>query len=325
MIRASKKQGFTLIELLVVIAIIAVLIGLLVPAVQKVREAAARTQCGNNLRQFGIATHNCNDANSHLPPAEGWFASSGPTPSSGWGTIWFHLLPYLEQDPLYKNGLTTGPNPAGDNPGPNQPYYSCAAGTPDPVRTRSIPIFVCPSDPSFVSGLYTDVIYGSEWKTSCYAANVQVFATVDANHSMQSYQGNAGIPRTFQDGTSSTIMYAEKYATCESTSVGGVQRGCLWAWWQVTLALPGNAYSPAFAINDSPGNGIGPASKFQLQPLPWLGNCDPTRTATGHSGGMQVCLGDASVRTLHPSISGTTWWAACTPADSDILGSDWND
>jgi prepilin-type N-terminal cleavage/methylation domain-containing protein len=324
MIRSTPRRGFTLVELLVVIAIIAVLIGLLVPAVQKVRAAAARAQCSNNLRQIGIATHNINDQIGHLPPAEGWFPSGGPTPSAGWGTLWFHLLPYIEQDPLYKNSITTGPNPAGENPGPNQPYYSGAAGNPVPTRTQTIPIYICPSDPSMPTGLYTDVIYGMQWKPSTYALNIQVFATVDSNYSLQTYQGAAEIPRSFPDGTSNTILYGEKYAQCESTAVGGIQRGCLWSWWQVTLALPGNAYSPAYAINDSPGNGVGPASIFQIQPNPWMGNCDPTRTATAHTGGMQVCLGDASVRTLSSGISGITWWAACTPNGGETLGSDWN-
>jgi prepilin-type N-terminal cleavage/methylation domain-containing protein len=98
----SKGRGFTLIELLVVIAIIAVLIGLLLPAVQKVREAAARSKCANQLKQLGLAVHNFHDTNRKFPPAFGWLPGRGGPPGD-YGNIFFFLTPYFEQDGIYNS------------------------------------------------------------------------------------------------------------------------------------------------------------------------------------------------------------------------------
>jgi hypothetical protein len=93
------------------------------------------------------------------------------------------------------------------------------------------------------------------------------------------------------------------------------------------MILPGKAFQPGFAIPALALRGvpdaIGPGSKFQHRPTPFLGNCDPTRAATAHPGGMVTSLVDGSVRILSPSMSGTTWWAAVTPSGGEVLGSDW--
>jgi prepilin-type N-terminal cleavage/methylation domain-containing protein len=328
MANTAKRPAFSLVELLVVIAIIAILIALLLPAVQQVRSAAARTECANNMKQVGLAAQNCNGTIGCLPPAEGWFPGIEPAGSAGWGTVFFHLLPYLEQGNLYQSALTTGANPVGDNPGPGQPYYSSAAnvGAPNFVGLNSLKVFICPSDPTATGTPYTDVLFNDQWATSCYAGNFLVFGVVPnpvEYNTILSFQGTSSIPASFSDGTSSTILFAERYAVCVSNSLD-LQRAGLWDFWLPTGYLfggSGHDYLPYFAQPTSDGTPIGPASLFQVQPT--YGNCDPSRANTAHIAGMQVALADGSVRILSPSMSGTTWWAAVTPMGGEVLGSDW--
>src|SRR5438874_1257522 len=162
-LKTTHRRGFTLIELLVVIAIIAVLIGLLLPAVQKAREAASRIKCANNLKQLGLAAHNYHDVNEHLPPGVGYY----PPASGAFGTYYFHLLPYLEQDNLFRSalGVVPFPSPAG----PTSVYYP---GNNN-VYGRRVAVFLCPSDPSVGSdGVVT--VDGFSFGASCYGPNALV-------------------------------------------------------------------------------------------------------------------------------------------------------
>jgi prepilin-type N-terminal cleavage/methylation domain-containing protein len=269
-----RRQGFTLIELLVVIAIIAILIGLLVPAVQKVREAAARISCANNLHNLGIAAHNCNDSYQALPGSYGYF----PSANGVLGTVHFSLLPFMEQDNIYNNAKASGGN----------------AGAYVYAGPNAIKTFLCPSDGTSNKGMVTGNVSGSavSWGTTSYASNFLVFGT-----------GGAAIPRTFQDGTSNTVMFAERYAVCQGY-------GIMWAY-------PAGGYvTPDFA--DPIGTGYGP---FQIKPS--VANCNPAVPQSAHSGGMMVSMGDASTRMVNASVSSTTWYAACTPAGGEVLGSNW--
>jgi prepilin-type N-terminal cleavage/methylation domain-containing protein len=304
----ALRPGFTLIELLVVIAIIAVLIGLLLPAVQKVRAAAARIQCGNNLHQLGLAVHNAHDQIGYLPPAFGWYPASTNTPGNGFGGPFFHLLPYLEQDALYRKSASPPP------PSPRFNYETMFLVWTNPIKT-----YLCPADPGATSDGRVVQPHPQQpnLAAGCYGANVQVFGVVSnpVAGTVASYQGTGRIPASFVDGTSQTILFAEKYASCGNGGSG-------WGEWDVK---PFAQWMPLLADQFGWGTGaVGPSPSSRFQSLPTPSTCNPALAQTAHPGGILVCLGDASVRIVNTGVSGTTWWAAFTPAAGDPLGADWN-
>jgi len=340
------RPGFTLIELLVVIAIIAILIGLLLPAVQKVREAANRMKCQNNLKQQALACHNCHDTFGRLPPQSATFGGAY------YGPLYFHLLPFVEQENTYKSAMwldyrgavgQAAPNPGSTiNLGLVWPTWSSVnAGSNSWLRQTRVKVYQCPSDPSLNNGL--------DWTPgdSSYAGNFLVFGG-DANKNTAPnaanyetvWDGMATIPATFQDGQSNTVLFAEKYSRCDGTgSPGGT-------WWMrgvfrgstqevstggTQASYPGDRLSAVF------GGGVGRdgvrwlqgnSAKFQVQPLkPTLpgnqgGKCDRRLASTPHVV-MQVALGDGSVRAVSGNVTPATWAAALTPAGGETLAGGW--
>jgi prepilin-type N-terminal cleavage/methylation domain-containing protein len=290
-----NRPSFTLIELLVVIAIIAILIGLLLPAVQKVREAAARMQCQNNIKQMGLAVHNYASSNQDKVPA-GWIPDSGGgTFGSNYGsnsglsgTIHFLLLPYIEQNNV----------------------FMAANGTAANQASTIIKTYVCPSDGSLNSNIQR---YG--YASTNYAANIQVFDP----------HGPGTIVTSMPDGTSSTVIFTERYKVC-APSWGGYT-GSAWAmhpayvghgWDSPVIGWRdmGIGYDPSFTGGNYHGN-------YAFQVAPAVSACDWFVAQGAHTGSIQVGMGDGSARGVSSSVSLQTWIYAGNPKDGVPLPSDW--
>jgi prepilin-type N-terminal cleavage/methylation domain-containing protein len=304
-----KRCAFTLIELLVVIAIIAILIGLLVPAVQQVRESSNRTTCLNKMHQIGIACHSANDMYRYLPrytergyPTVGVF--SPPTPRTFDGTVHFYLLPMLEEGNLMRlwNGVSN--NGANGLNGPNQ------VPTPE--------IFVCPSDPTMTEDRTTNgggspAPSGTGFAITSYSFNGQVFGDTCER---------PRIPYTFPDGTSTTALLFERYAIC---GAGGDVR--TWGDGAGHSANAEVAYLTDAAADNPKTPGVTwvntyVTAVFQVRPAGAKCLTSRMNSATPHET-MSVLMADASSRSVSGGISVATLRAVLTPAGKDLVGSDW--
>jgi len=296
MIRTLRKlRGFTLIELLVVIAIIAILIGLLLPAVQKVREAAARMQCGNNLKQMGVAIHNYASANQDKLP-DGVHGGLPPSPQYPGNLFFYQLLPFIEQDNVYRGPDTSS-------------YYAWRWQDVGQGAKTVIKTYLCPSDSSHSNGFRpTDT---STWTVTSYARNWFLFDQAGG------YQPNQGghyytlskysignIP----DGTSTTIGIVERYAYMSAYNYAG-----LWTHHgQDRFHWGYNQWAPVYG-------------QWGLY-LPQVGvkanTAHPYYPNSGHSSTLQVLMMDGSVRGTGGNVSQATWNAVVQP-DDGLVPQNW--
>jgi prepilin-type N-terminal cleavage/methylation domain-containing protein len=288
-----RWRGFTLIELLVVIAIIAILIGLLLPAVQKVREAAARSQCSNNLKQISLGMVNMADTyQQKLPGSIGLWPNPWAANGNADGGAFLFMLPFIEQGNLY-NATNQGNDPDGRNGG--LPTYSEWNVPQVQVKT-----YICPSDYTMTPGLMLRSSYGQNgnvFREGYWAKNTLRF------------------PASITDGTSNTIFFTDKLAECNS----GNYPDNYWPDWGPIVYSPdeGDPTGPPYNTSYPPTAQIMPRMAGS-QAI-----CNGGVSSSPHTAGIQVGMGDGSVRFVAQGISATTWWSALTPNYGDILGPDW--
>jgi type II secretory pathway pseudopilin PulG len=281
-----------LIELLVVIAIIAILIGLLLPAVQKVREAAARSQCQNNLKQLGLAVQNANDTYNALPPIYGYY----PSTASGAGalgpyTVHTWLLPFMEQQNIFNN-------------------YAASATAGVPIKT-----YICPSDPTNNT---TSQGYVS------YAANALVFGgtcsptggtmgSVPPTVTAIGTAGGARYPASLPDGTSNTILWTDMLAICGSGSSPNT-------WFYSTTSIPYVGYSvlPPLAYF---GTGLTQTTCGTTKLA--TGTSGIGQVTSAHTSVVLAGMGDGSVRSLSSGVGYYSYNLALIPNDGWTMLSDW--
>jgi prepilin-type N-terminal cleavage/methylation domain-containing protein len=351
-----SRKGFTLIELLVVIAIIAVLIGLLLPAVQKVRAAAARISCSNNLHQIGLGLHNYEFTNGQLPPASTvpWWRNVQDKDdfmdfTLPFGPNWaVYLLPFIEQDTLYAAGNVIGypgvPIVQGVPPANANQTWRTIVG--QPVKT-----YLCPAD-AYNFAPYTDSLvapglwargnYGvtAGWEDYDHVANGGNKVTSQKGPirgllSSPMMSANYGCRLTdVKDGLSNTIMVAELRAGIANTDPRGV-----WA-----LGFPSSSIVNAgrAPYNPTPNNPLGDSGhdgdEIQTCFKFWnhtIGSRDGMgciqngnlmtsgMSRSMHTGGVNACMGDGSIRFIRNSIDELTWCLLISKNDGQVISGDW--
>jgi hypothetical protein len=333
----SRRREASLVDVLIGIGIVVLLIGILLPALTRHRsEHRPRSECSNNLKQIALAVHNFQDVyQGRLPP----LVDAGENAPTGGGlqSLFFNLLPYLEQDNIYR--VFDRSTPA--------TYYQASTG----AVQHSIRTFRCPQDHTAAAGTVTSLnvaVLHSPQPSTTHFVGTCALTSYAANGLIPWNTGS--LPCSFKDGTSNTILFAERPQVC--TDVSGQPIYNLWGFGfygpetpafalltpdtpaglpstgQIAPALP----LPAAWTADSLPVLIGTAKALpQTSPVrrPFQtavtrsSQCDPRIPGAAHVGGMLVGLADGSVRSIDPKISEWTFWAACTPDGKESLYSDW--
>lgn len=325
-----RWRGFTLIELLVVIAIIAILIGLLLPAVQKVREAAARTQCQNNLKQMGLAVHNYASAYSNKVPSLSGSAYSSTAGTYVLTSFFFTILPFIEQDNMYKAGM--------NGVGGNASWLGTVSG--GTIQAQGfVKTYYCPADST---NFIDQALPNSGWVGCSYGANAEMFGTsglvmtqdTGGNSAAKSIYNIGNIP----DGTSNTIFIGERLAGAVNNSASFTNNWAFPYYSGASTAMnssPNNAAvigsgfmtsscSGAYVAEPSPQSGAGTATvPVQQGFVAGNGTYGSPQSQSSHTAVVQVGMGDGSARGVSSAVSMGTWNLALNPSDGQPLGSDW--
>jgi type II secretory pathway pseudopilin PulG len=298
----ARRTAFTLIEMLVVIAIVILLMAMLLPAVQQIREAAARIQSTNNLKQIDLAAHAFADSNSGRFPA--LYGGPADTPTF-LKSVFVVLLPYIEQDSLYNT------------------YLAATGGLSDGYSIR---LYLSPADPTTSASNNS-----SATGVASYGANAQVFGRpVSINSGFPDGTSNtiAFAEHYSQSCNDTRFSWAETFPRVVTELNLSYHRAAFadnGPLVRSPLNIPINQlYQDAYPITSgNPPSSVGSIAGLTFQVHPSIAQCDPRLAQTPHPSGMLVALIDGSVRTLSPGMAPTTYWAAVTPSGGEVLGPDW--
>ncbi len=324
MIVRRPRTGFTLIELLVVIAIIAVLIGLLLPAVQKVRESASRTQSLNNVKQIGLAVQTYEGSKQTIPGLAETVNPNNSTEAHNVSAL-YQLLPYIDGDNLYKEAATKAN------------YLPPSTPTPDFAVRRAFKPYLAPGDDSAPGGKVADA---ENYGASNYAANMAVFGKYFMKEAdpMRLYTlSNYNAGRTIsgiKDGASNTVMFAEKRADCGTggstwavTAQASTPTTVTWQtdaaslnpMYMATYAFP-RSYFSAFIPATEPGLPSGtPEPLNRIQSKPVDNNCNPYLVHGLTSGGVIVGYADGGASIVNDRVDPRVWFLLNVPDDQKVV------